>query len=144
MMTRDFALRWAKYLFEQVGERYSAIYVRPVLATFAAPSRRTTYADVAAHFAAELAAEASGNWTFVPYSGGPPEVQPHVKTGVLSWTNEEDHEIGPFAWLAIYGLVPPSSTEELLWIQALDAPAMLLPGDVLRLPNGVRFWLDNV
>jgi hypothetical protein len=72
-ITRDFALRYAKYAFQKTGSRYTTIYCRPLLATAPAVTRRTTYADLAPFFHAHFAAAALSSWTYV--AGPPPRVE---------------------------------------------------------------------
>ena len=60
----------------------------------------------------------------------------------LAATAGSGEDIGPIAWLAVYGFA--DGANELMWINRID-PAVTVPnGDVLRIPNKVRFWLEGI
>jgi hypothetical protein len=143
LVTRDFALRFAKYAFQQAGDRYTAIYCRPLLATAPAFTRRTTYAALAPYFHTHFAAVAIAAWDYVPYAVGPPEVLPRVESAdAPTWANTSGGALGPFGGVAVYGTV--GSSEELMWITPIN-PAVSVPdGDSLRVADKVRFRLDSV
>ncbi|MBL8879397.1 MAG: hypothetical protein JNG88_09790 [Phycisphaerales bacterium] len=136
-VTRDFALRFAKYAFQKTGSRYDTIYCRPLLSTAPKPNRRTTYDDIDDHFHAQFAAVALSSWTYV--AGPPPRVE---SSNTPQWTNSTGGAIGPFAWLATYGSIGGSN--ELMWVTKIDPPASVPNGDTLRVPGKVKFQLDGV
>jgi len=139
--TGAFLERCARYAFGHAGSRYSAIYVRPALATAPAPRRTRTYAEYEAHSDTDLPAVALSSWTYVPYAVGP--TWPYIKSVALSWTNETAASaLGPLGYLVVWGVV--GGTEELMWVTPLDAPVTLAPDDELTVSNGVRFQLDGV
>jgi len=143
MVTRDFALRFAKYAFQKVGSRYDAIYCRPLLDTAQQFTRRTTYADVSGHFHASFAAVALSSWTYVPYDAGPPEVLPRVESSSApEWANSSGAEAGPCRGLAVYGTI--STTNELRWVADFVEPVSVPNGDTLRVPGKGQFRLEGV
>jgi hypothetical protein len=134
--TASFLTRYAKYAFEKTGSRYSPIYCRPALATAPRPFRRATYDDYVDHFVPAFGPVELGTWTYVP--GQPP----YIRSNVPEWMNGSGATLGPFGQLVAYGTV--GAGNELMWAQPID-PAVLVPsGDVLRVPDGVRFQLDGV
>lgn len=136
-ITRDFALRYAKYAFQKTGSRYTTIYCRPLLATAPAVTRRTTYADISPFFHTHFTAVALSSWT---YLAGPP---PRIESATApQWTNTSGAAIGPFGGLAVYGLVGGSN--ELMWVTKIDPPVSVPNGDTLRVPAKIKFQLDGV
>jgi len=135
MISRDFAYRFVRYAFGKTGSRYDAIYCRPVLARLVKPTRRTTYADVSPHFHAHFGPVALSSWTYV--AGPPPRVE---SSSTPQWTNTSGDAIGPFGWLAVYGSI--GDNNELMWLTPIDPPVNILNGDMLRVPEKVRFRLD--
>ncbi|MEW6249209.1 MAG: hypothetical protein AB1716_01055 [Planctomycetota bacterium] len=143
MITRDFMLRFARFAFAKEGQRYDALYCRPVLASAPVSNRRTTYANVEPHFAPEFAAIALPDWSYVPYSAGPPEVLPLIRTtAVPLWTNNTGAALGPFGYLAVCGTV--SGAPELCWLTRIDPAVSVPPGETLRVPAGITFHMDAV
>lgn len=143
LITRDFALRFAKYAFQQTGSRYDTIYCRPLLDTAPTFTRRTTYADVSPHFHASFAAVALSSWSYVPYDAGPPVVLPRVESSSApEWTNSTGSQVGPFRGLAVYGTI--SSVPELMWVADFAEPVSVPNGDTLRVPDKVQFRLEGV
>jgi hypothetical protein len=136
-ITADFALRFARLAFNAGGSRYDTIYCRPVLQSAPPITRRTTYADVAAHFPAALAAQPLASWT---YNAGPPRQM--TSDTVPQWTNSSGQAIGPLAGLAVYGEVGAAS--ELMWVTPLTPPVTIAAGDTLRVPDGAQFVLESV
>jgi len=136
-ITRDFALRFAKYAFQKTGSRYTTIYCRPLLATAPLFTRRTTYADVLPFFHAHFAQVALSSWTYV--AGPPPRVD---SATAPQWQNTSGAAIGPFGGLAVYGVVGGSN--ELMWVTKIDPPVSVPNGDTLRVPAKVKFQLDGV
>lgn len=139
--TAAFLARWAKYAFEKAGSRYSAFYVRPVIEGAPPPGRDRTYAEYVPYFLSAFPAVSVASWTYVAYSAGPPEVWPHMKSGALEWLNNSGNPQGPVAALVVYGVV--GSENELLWVTPFT-PVTIPNGDSLRVPDGVKFWLDSV
>ncbi|MBK8915053.1 MAG: hypothetical protein IPM64_10725 [Phycisphaerales bacterium] len=136
-ITREFALRSARYAFGQTGGRYDAIYCRPLLAGAPKFTRRTTYADIAPHFAATFAAGALSTWNYV--AGPPPRIE---SATVPQWTNSSGATLGPFGGLAVYGTV--SGANELMWVTPINPPVSVPNGDTLRVPGKVRFQMEGV
>jgi len=131
----------ARRAFGTGEDGYAAILCRPVLATCPRITRRTTYAEVAAHFADELEECALSYWDYVPYAAGPPAVWPHMASvATPAWTNATAGTLGPFGGIAVFGSL--GASHELMWVTPLS-PAVNVPaGDVLRVPDKVRFTLE--
>lgn len=136
-LTRDFALRFARYAFQKSGARYDAILCRPLLSTAPSITRRTLYADIAPHFSSAFAALPLAAWTYV--AGPPPRIE---SSSIPSWTNNSGGEIGPFAGLAVYGTI--GILNELMWVTPITPTVIVPAGDVLRVPDKVRFQVDPV
>jgi hypothetical protein len=136
-ITRDFALRFARYAFQKTGSRYTTIYCRPLLATAPAFTRRTTYADVAPFFQTQFAAVAISSWTYV--AGPPPRVE---SATAPQWQNTSGAALGPFGGLAVYGVA--GGTNELMWVTKIAPPVSVPNGDTLRVPAKIKFQLDGV
>lgn len=136
-ISRDFAIRYAKYAFEKTGSRYSAIYVRPLL--FGAPTmaRTRVYSDYSPHFHAHFTQVNLTSWT---YNAGTP---PYLTSNAPTWTNSSGSELGPFVGFAVYGDVGGTGTLELMFVTTIDQ-TLVPDGDVLRIPTGVRFLLRNI
>ncbi len=136
-VSRDFALRFAKYAFQKTGSRYDAIYCRPLLSSAPKITRRTTYAEAEPHFHADFGAVALSSWTYV--AGPPPRVE---SSNTPQWLNSTGGAVGPFGGLAVYGTV--GGAEELMWVTPIAPPVNVPNGDTLRVPAKVRFELEGV
>jgi len=134
LITREFALRFAKYAFQQTGSRYDVIYCRPLLDTAPTFTRRTTYADVSPHFPADFAAVALSSWSYTA-----PRIE---SSSAPEWLNSGGSAAGPFRGLAIYGTI--TGTPELMWVADFDEPVSVPNGDTLRVPGKVQFRLEGV
>ncbi|MBW7905267.1 MAG: hypothetical protein LC135_05495 [Phycisphaerae bacterium] len=136
-LSRDFALRFAKYAFEKTGSRYTTISCRPLLTSAPKITRRTTYAEIEPHFASVFAAVALATWNYV--AGPPPRVE---SASTPQWTNGSGAALGPFGGLAVFGSV--GGGNELMWVTPIDPPVSVQNGDTLRVPSKVKFQLDGV
>ncbi len=136
-LTQAFALRFATYAFEQSGDRYSAIYVRPLLATAPTITKQTTYADISAYFDAGFVAKICSTWTYQDPSGEEPWIERSV---VPTWLCAGETRL--FGGIAVYGII--GGVEELMWVTPID-PAVSVPDeDILNIPDKVRFAIAGV
>ena len=131
-----FLHRWANRVFAGSMAGYTAIKVRPALATADPPRRQMVWADWLPHFDPEFTARTVGTWTFV---AGPPH---RVQSGLLSWPNSSGSDVGPIRYIVVYGELA-AGDPEIMFVVTLDSDATIAHGDTLRLPNGVRYYLDN-
>ncbi len=136
-VTRDFAVRFAQVAFEkQTARRYSGIFCRPALPTAPAPNRRSVYADYEPHFHAGLPEVELPAWSY--QIGTPPYVTSDKHP---EWLNSTGADVS-FGQVVLYGVA--GGQKELIWAPAIDPPAVIPAGDVLRIPGGVMFTMESI
>lgn len=137
--SRDFAFRLADYAFGNNGSRYAVIYCRPVLSSITV-SRKTTYAQIEAHFHSNLEPIGLPLWTV--QTGPPPVIQ---SDNFPEWENTAGKTLGPFRYIAVYGEVGlVGGPKELMWVTKIDPEITLENGDWLKIPSGLKFWLEGI